>query len=46
VHIFRNYIGIMVITEDQKTCIVIKNKEVADSYREYFELLWKIAKEP
>ncbi len=46
VHIFRDYIGIMVVTEKQKTCIVIKNKEVADSYLQYFNLLWKLGKEP
>lgn len=45
IHIFGDYVGIMVITPDQKTCIAIKNKEVADSYREYFELLWNQAKE-
>jgi len=26
------------------TVIMIKNKELADSYRKQFELLWKIAK--
>lgn len=43
IHIFRDYVGIMVVTEEQKICIVIKNKEVADSYKQYFELLWRQA---
>ncbi|MBI2079768.1 hypothetical protein HYT84_03315 [Candidatus Micrarchaeota archaeon] len=45
IHIFRDYVGIMVITQDQKTCIAIKNKEVAESYKQYFELLWDQAHE-
>lgn len=44
IHIFRDFVGIMVVTEKQKTCIVIKNKEVAESYMQYFNLLWKFGK--
>ncbi len=44
INIFRDYVGIMVITEQQKTCIVIKNKEVAESYLQYFRLLWAVAR--
>lgn len=44
IHIFRDYVGIIVVTEKQKTCIVIKNKEVADSYMLYFNLLWKLGR--
>lgn len=44
--IVQDYVGIIVVTEKQKTCIVIHNKEVADSYVQYFELLWKLGKEP
>ncbi|HLD57897.1 MAG TPA: helix-turn-helix domain-containing protein [archaeon] len=31
---------------DPLTIIVIKNRELADSYKKYFELLWKQAKKP
>lgn len=46
IHIFKGHIGIMVVTEKQKLCIFIKNKEVADSYIHYFNLLWQLGKEP
>ncbi|MFH0885319.1 MAG: helix-turn-helix domain-containing protein [Candidatus Micrarchaeota archaeon] len=44
IHIFKDYVGIMVVTEKQKLSILIKNKEVADSYLQYFFLLWKLGK--
>ena len=44
IHIFRDHVGIMVVTEKQKLCILIKNREVWDSYIHYFELLWKLGK--
>ncbi|MBI5227190.1 hypothetical protein HY988_01260 [Candidatus Micrarchaeota archaeon] len=43
-NIFQEYVGIMVVTEKQKLCILIKNKEVAESYFQYFDLLWKLGK--
>lgn len=45
VHIFRGHTAIIVVTEKQKLCILIKNREVSESYRQYFELLWKAGKE-
>jgi sugar-specific transcriptional regulator TrmB len=44
IHIFKDYVAIMVVTEKQKLSILIKNKEVADSYIQYFNLLWKLGK--
>ncbi|MEK6981364.1 MAG: helix-turn-helix domain-containing protein [Candidatus Micrarchaeota archaeon] len=44
IHIFKEYVAIMVVTEQQKLSILIKNKEVADSYLHYFNLLWKLGK--
>lgn len=41
--VYGNKIAILVWSEPFLT-ILIENKEVADSYRGYFELLWKIAK--
>ena len=38
--IFNNNVGTIIVTKAQKTCVLIKNKEVADSYRRYFDLLW------
>ncbi|VVC03996.1 HTH-type sugar sensing transcriptional regulator TrmB [Candidatus Bilamarchaeum dharawalense] len=46
IHIFKDHIGIMVVTEKQKLSIFIKNKEVADSYIHYFNLLWRVGREP
>jgi sugar-specific transcriptional regulator TrmB len=44
IHIFRDHIAIMVVTENQKLSILIKNKEISDSYKQYFDLLWKNGK--
>ena len=30
--------------KDYPLCFMLINKEIADSYRKYFEYLWKIAK--
>jgi sugar-specific transcriptional regulator TrmB len=46
IHIFKDYVGILVVTEKQKLSILIKNKEVAESYLQYFNLLWKLGKTP
>ncbi len=42
-YMFADTVGTIVFTREQKICFVIKNKEVAQSYREYFNLLWKQA---
>ncbi len=44
IHIVKDYVAIMVVTEKQKTAILIKNKEVAQSYMQYFNLIWKISR--
>lgn len=43
IHIAKEYVAIMVVTEKQKTAILIKNKEVAESYIQYFNLIWKVS---
>ncbi|MDO8627276.1 MAG: hypothetical protein Q7K42_02320, partial [Candidatus Diapherotrites archaeon] len=40
-YFFKDYVGIIILTEKQKLCLVIKNQEVANSYVDYFNLLWK-----
>lgn len=42
--VYGNKTAIVIWSEPHLT-IIIENKEVADSYRSYFEMLWKIAKE-
>ena len=44
IHIVKDYVAIMVVTEKQKSAILIKNKEVAESYLQYFNLIWNISK--
>lgn len=39
--IYHDTVGIMIVTERQKLCILIRNQEIADSYKEYFEFMWK-----
>ncbi|MCD4666693.1 helix-turn-helix domain-containing protein [archaeon] len=41
--IYKNKVGIHVLS-DKPIVIIIKNKDVADGYRSYFNFLWKIAK--
>ncbi|MFH1590176.1 MAG: helix-turn-helix domain-containing protein [archaeon] len=41
--IFGDYISIHLLTQ-KPIVIVIKNKEIAESYRNYFNFLWKVAK--
>ena len=43
VDIYSNNVGILVLKK-QPIVFLITSKEVADSYRSFFELLWKIAK--
>lgn len=43
VYIFGDIVGTICITEDQKICFMIKNREVAQSYIKYFNILWKQA---
>ncbi|MFA5953043.1 MAG: helix-turn-helix domain-containing protein [Candidatus Pacearchaeota archaeon] len=42
--IFGDYVSIH-IAKEKPLIILIKNKNIAESYRNHFELLWKIAKE-
>jgi sugar-specific transcriptional regulator TrmB len=41
--IYGNKVAIFLLTESPKA-IFIKSKNISDSYRKYFDLLWKIAK--
>jgi len=34
----------MAILTEEPITLLINNKETADSFREYFKLMWKIAK--
>ena len=44
IEIFKNSILIGVISEDYLICFCIKDEKVRDSFKEYFDLLWKITK--
>lgn len=39
--IYHDKVGIIIVTEKQKLCFLIRNKEIAESYTEYFKLMWK-----
>jgi len=41
--IYNDKVAIHILT-DKPLIIIIKNKDIADGYRNYFEILWKIAK--
>lgn len=43
INIYKDKVA-LILWKTEPLAIVIKNKEVADSYRMYFELMWKIAK--
>ena len=44
--IFNDKVATSIITKEQKVCFLVQNKEVAKSYIQYFNLLWKNAIEP
>ena len=39
--VFGDTVGNIVFTKEQKLCFLIKNKDVAKSYKNYFEMVWK-----
>jgi len=39
--IFGNKVGIVLVSIEHPIIFLIENKEIADSYRGYFEILWK-----
>jgi len=43
VNIYKNYTIIAILTKEPIT-FLIRNKETADSFKEYFKLMWKLAK--
>lgn len=43
INIYKNYTIMAILTEDPIT-FLIRNKAVADSFREYFKIMWRIAK--
>jgi sugar-specific transcriptional regulator TrmB len=44
INIYGNKVAIILWSRENPLAIVIKNKEISDGYRKYFELMWKIAK--
>jgi len=40
--IFGNYISIHTTTKEKPTIILIKNKEISQTFKNYFNLLWKL----
>ncbi len=43
INIYKNKVAI-ILWQKQPIAIVIKQQEIADSYKKYFELMWKVAK--
>ena len=43
INIYKNYTIMAILTEEPIT-FLIRNKAVADSFREYFKIMWRIAK--
>jgi len=44
VNIYSDKVAIILWSKDNPLAIVIKNKEISEGYKKYFELLWKVAK--
>ncbi len=44
VNIYRDKVAIILWSKENPIAIVIKNKEISEGYKKYFELMWKIAK--
>lgn len=41
--IFNDKVATVIVTPEQKVCFLVQNREVANSYTQYFNLLWKSA---
>ena len=44
VNIYRDKVAIILWSKDNPLAIIIKNKEISEGYKKYFELTWKLAK--
>jgi len=44
VNIYGDKVAIILWSKDNPFAIVIKNKEISEGYKKYFELMWRIAK--
>lgn len=44
VNIYSDKVAILFWSKDNPLAIVIKNKDISEGYKKYFELVWKIAK--
>lgn len=44
VNIYRDKVAIILWSKDNPIAIVIKNKDVSEGYKKYFELMWRVAK--
>ncbi len=44
VNIYGDKVAIILWSEETPIAIVIKNKEISEGYKKYFELMWRIAK--
>ena len=44
INIYRDKVAIILWSEESPLVIVIKNKDISQGYKSYFELMWKIAK--
>ena len=42
--IYKNKVAIFIISKENPTTIVIESEPVAESFKKYFSLLWKTAK--
>jgi len=44
VNIYGDKVALILWSKENPLAIVIKNKEISDGYRKYFELMWRVAK--
>jgi sugar-specific transcriptional regulator TrmB len=44
VNVYRDKVAIILWSKDNPIAIVIKNKEISEGYKKYFELMWRFAK--
>ena len=42
IDIFKDYV-ITINVQEEPICFLIKNKETAETYRKYFQIIWKIS---
>ncbi|MEK6973306.1 MAG: helix-turn-helix domain-containing protein [archaeon] len=43
-YIFKDFVGTIIVTDEEQICTAIKNREIVKTHMDYFNLMWKKAR--